>query len=608
MVRALVSLALAVLIMPSQWSATLPYPGSLLVYVVVIGGELLVGLVLGMGISILLGGIQMAGDLMSRVGGLTLSDVFDPTTSTNVPLVLATAGPAEHGRVPDHRRASHPAGRPAGHVPRHPARRQRGACSSARPGGGAGPGLLASLVEMFLVLVTQSFHVAIRAAAPVVTAVLLATLVLGLISRTLPQLNVMVVGFGLNAMITFGVFFLSLGAALLVFQDQVVPTLQILFQTLRIPHCTPSSLTFNHLTWRNTTATKRRKRLRTAVSRRGKKARWPRARTWPPPPCCWSGWRPCYGWAAPSSKCWGATRPTNWAANPGSRPTRSSSSPMQQRMAYALACCLLPIFAVLMFAGIAAHVLQGGFLFLPEKLAPDLTRLDPLQGFARLFSLTNLVRLLMGLLKMAVVAGVAYASLYGQREKILGLAAMTTPEIAAFLAQVLIWTGMKIALALLLLAVLDYGFQWWKHERDLRMTPQEVREELRNLEANPQMAARRKQVQRELALHGIASAVPKADAVIANATELAVAIQYDPQTMAAPLVVAKGAGAIAARIRKLASEHGIPIVESKVLAQALYREVEIDRPIPQGRYAAVGEVLAQANQLKGKKTATAETR
>ena len=106
-VRALISLALAVLIMPSQWFATLPYPGSLLVYVVVIGGELMIGLVLGMGISILLGGIQMAGDLMSRVGGLTLSDVFDPTTSSQRAAVLAIAGPAEHGLVPDHRRASH---------------------------------------------------------------------------------------------------------------------------------------------------------------------------------------------------------------------------------------------------------------------------------------------------------------------------------------------------------------------------------------------------------------------------------------------------------------------------------------------------------------------
>ena len=206
------------------------------------------------------------------------------------------------------------------------------------------------------------------------------------------------------------------------------------------------------------------------------------------------------------------------------------------------------------------------------------------------------------------MAGVAYASLYGQREKILGLAAMTTLGFANFLTQILIWTSMKIAMALLLLAVLDYGFQWWKQERDLRMTTQEVREELRNLEANPQMAARRKQVQRQLALNRISSAVPKADAVITNPTELAIAIQYDPATMAAPIVVAKGAGLIAAQIRKLALESGIPILERKPLAQALYREVEINHPIPQERYAAVAEVLAYVYQLKGKKIPTPEMR
>ena len=277
-----------------------------------------------------------------------------------------------------------------------------------------------------------------------------------------------------------------------------------------------------------------------------------------------------------------------------------------QRLAGLLGWYLLPIFAVLLVTGVAANFLQVGFLFLPEKLAPDLTRLDPLQGLARLFSLGNLVRLVMGLLKMALVGGVAYASLYGQRNKILGMSEMLTPEIAAFLVEVIIWTSLKIALALLLLAILDYGFQWWKQERDLRMTTQEVREELRNLEANPQMTARRKQVQRELALHRLASAVPKADAVITNPTELAIAIQYDPQTMAAPVVVAKGAGLVAARIRKLALEHGIPILERKPLAQALYREVEVDHPIPQGRYAAVAEVLAYVYQLKGKKIPTPE--
>jgi flagellar biosynthetic protein FlhB len=279
-----------------------------------------------------------------------------------------------------------------------------------------------------------------------------------------------------------------------------------------------------------------------------------------------------------------------------------------QRLAYLLASAALPLFGLLMFTGIAANVVQVGFLFLPEKLAPDLMRLDPFQGFARIFSLASLVRLVMGILKMLLVAGVAYACLYGQREKVLGLASMTTLEIANFLTQILIWTSLKIAAALLLLAVLDYGFQWWKQERDLRMSTQEVREELKNLEANPQMVARRKQVQRQLALHRISTAVPKADAVITNPTELAIAVQYDPQTMAAPIVVAKGAGVLAAQIRKLALEHNIPILERKPLAQALYREVEINHPIPQARFAAVAEVLAYVYQLKGKTIPTPEKR
>ncbi len=133
------------------------------------------------------------------------------------------------------------------------------------------------------------------------------------------------------------------------------------------------------------------------------------------------------------------------------------------------------------------------------------------------------------------------------------------------------------------------------------MTPQEVREEMRNLEGDPQVAARRRNVQRQLVTHRLAQAVPKADVVVTNPTELAVAIQYDPEKMAAPIVVAKGAGPIAQQIRRLALEHGIPILERKPLAQALYREVQIDHPVPQEKYAAVAEVLAYVYHLKGKK-------
>ena len=265
-----------------------------------------------------------------------------------------------------------------------------------------------------------------------------------------------------------------------------------------------------------------------------------------------------------------------------------------------LATHLLPIFGLLLLAAIAVNVGQIGFLFLPSRLAPDLTRLDPLKGARRLFSWSSVARLGFGIFKILVIAAVAFASLYGERQRILGLAEMPKEAIALYLVQTLLWTTIKIGLALLVLAILDYAFQRWKHEQDLKMTPQEVREEMKNLEGDPQIAARRRVVQRQLAMNRLSQAVPKADVVITNPTELAVAVEYDMATMPAPIVVAKGAGFVAQRIRRLALEHGIPIVEKKPLAQALYRDVEINHPIPHDNYAAVAEVLAYVYQLKGK--------
>lgn len=265
-----------------------------------------------------------------------------------------------------------------------------------------------------------------------------------------------------------------------------------------------------------------------------------------------------------------------------------------------LAGALLPLLAMICAAGVLVNLTQVGFMFLPEKAAPDLSRIDPLQGVRRIFSLTNVVRLVFGILKIVVLAAVAGVCLYSQRHTILGISGMSVPEIGALLCGVLFWTAVKMGIALVLLAAVDYGFQLWKYQRDIRMTPQEIREELKNLEGNPQVIARRRHVQRQLALTRIAHAVPKADVVITNPTEIAVAIQYVPEKMAAPIVVAKGAGVVAERIRKLAIQHGIPIVEKPHLARALYKEVEVNQPIPHDKYAAVAEVLAYVYQLKGK--------
>ena len=265
-----------------------------------------------------------------------------------------------------------------------------------------------------------------------------------------------------------------------------------------------------------------------------------------------------------------------------------------------LAKAALPILAALLAVGIASHLVQFGFLFLPNRLAPDFNRINPLKGFGRIFSLSNLVRLGFGIVKILIVATVAFWSLDNRRAEIMAVASLEIPQIASFLTSIVLGTSLKIAGALFVVALIDYLFQWWKHEQDLKMTPQEVREEMRNLQGDPQVVARRRAVQRQLVLNRLAKAVPKADVVVTNPTELAIAIEYDVATMAAPVVVAKGAGIIAQRIRRLALENGVPIVERKPLAQALYKNVDLNRPIPDTMYAAVAEVLAYVYQLEGK--------
>jgi len=273
----------------------------------------------------------------------------------------------------------------------------------------------------------------------------------------------------------------------------------------------------------------------------------------------------------------------------------------------ALTRYVLPLMGIMFVGAVLVNVLQFGLLFLPNKLAPDITRLDPLKGLQRLFSIISVMRLSFGLFKILVIGAVAFASLWGERETVLGLTGMPVGAITVYVVELLLWTTVKIGVALMILALLDYAFQRWKHEQDLKMTTQEVREEMKNLEGDPQVMQRRRQVQRELAKQRLEGSVPKADVVVTNPTELAIAIHYEPEEMAAPVVVAKGAGSRAKRIRQLALENNIPVVERKPLAQALYREVQINHPVPEDKYAAVAEVLAYVYALKGKKIPGEET-
>ena len=262
---------------------------------------------------------------------------------------------------------------------------------------------------------------------------------------------------------------------------------------------------------------------------------------------------------------------------------------------------LVPIFIASAAVAWIASWIQIGFMFLPGKVKLDWSHVNPLSGLKRIFALRNVVRLSFGIAKILLVTSVAGIGLWGRWELILGSANLAANEVGEVVWSTTVDMCFRTAMILLVLAVLDYGFQRWRHEQDLKMTDQEMREEMKMMNGDPQIAARRRAVQRQLLVNRIQSTVPKADVVITNPTELAIAIQFDPKTMPAPIVLAKGAGAVAARIRKLALENGVPVLERKPLAQALFKSVEIGRPIPVEQYAAVAEVLRYVYQLQGKK-------
>lgn len=216
-VRALFAFSIALLILPTQWHVPVAHPGTTLNYLVFLGAELMVGLCLGFGIVVLFSGLQLAGALIGRLGGLMLADVFDPTTGTEVPLfsrLLFLVGLAVFVCIGGHRMVM---------------AALLDTFAALPPGGGSLP---PSLPDAFVTLLSQSFMLGVRAAMPLVVALLLSTLILGLIGRTMPQLNVLIVGFGLNAMLTFALLSFTLGAAVWAFQDQVEPTLETIIDAV----------------------------------------------------------------------------------------------------------------------------------------------------------------------------------------------------------------------------------------------------------------------------------------------------------------------------------------------------------------------------------------
>lgn len=257
----------------------------------------------------------------------------------------------------------------------------------------------------------------------------------------------------------------------------------------------------------------------------------------------------------------------------------------------------VPFFAVLIFAALGLNVLQVGFFATAEPLEPKPERIDPIAGFRRMFSMRSFVEFLKSIMKLGLIAYIAYVTVRGSMTQFL-LASQQEPiQVVTLISAVGFQVLFRCALALLVIGVLDYAFQRYQFEQDIQMTKEEVRQETKDFEGDPQVRARIRRVRRQMATQRMMAEVPTADVVVTNPTFIAVALRYDVATMAAPTVVAKGARLAAERIREMATAHGVPIVQNAPLAQTLYKAVEVNHGVPSTLYRAVAELLAFVYQI-----------
>lgn len=259
-----------------------------------------------------------------------------------------------------------------------------------------------------------------------------------------------------------------------------------------------------------------------------------------------------------------------------------------------------PVFLTAVVAAAASSYLQVGFLFTPSLVAPKFDRINPFSGLQRIFSKRALVEFLKSLLKVVIVALVAWQFLRANYETLFVVLYQNAAETWDIVSSLGLNLAVRVAVAFAALAAADLMYQRYEYYKSLKMSKQEIKEEFKEMEGDPQIRARIREVQRKIAMQRMLHEVPSATVVITNPTELAVALRYREKEDDAPVVVAKGAGVLARRIRELAKEHQIPLVENKQVARMLFQQVELGQAIPVELYQAVAEILAFVYRMQGR--------
>ncbi|MGG0657950.1 flagellar biosynthesis protein FlhB [Rummeliibacillus pycnus] len=265
-----------------------------------------------------------------------------------------------------------------------------------------------------------------------------------------------------------------------------------------------------------------------------------------------------------------------------------------------VAIIVLPIMAIAVIAAIVGNFLQFGLVFTTEPLKFDLTKLDPIKGIKRIVSLRAVIELLKSILKISLIGSVTTAILWMNIDDVLSLSFKTPWDSLITVSKLTVLMGIAASIVLLIIAVLDYFYQKFDYEKNLKMSKQDIKDEYKNAEGDPLIKSKIKQRQREMAMRRMMQEVPQADVVITNPTHYAIALKYDEDTMDAPKVIAKGTDFIAQKIKLIAKENDVVMVENRPLARAMYDQVVIGQRIPDEFFKAVAEVLAYVYRIKRK--------
>jgi len=566
---------LSFLIAPIIDTSSLQQIDNNIYLIIFIINEIIAGLIMGLITNTVFNIMKMAGQLMDTHVGLGMINLFDPNTNSNSTLIenlMYWISLMIFFLIDGHHLLLQ-------------------LLIQSFKSIGLGQSLL-SLGSVWVAVnsIINYFTIGLKIAIPIVLIILITDIVLGLVSRTVPQLNIMILGLPLKLLVGLTVIMLALPTifkGIVLAFDKLPDIFNNLFKAVPLVFVFASEE-------KTEEATPKKKSDARKKGQVAKSKEVALALTMVTSTILISA---LGGYVGNNLK----DNLTYFLTYDYTELSFESLRALAVTVLYRVGVTYLPVVLPIMVIGVAANYIQTGFLFTGEPIKPKFSKLNPINGFKRMFSARTAVELVKELVMVFIVGYIGYSFLANKIKSILNIGFLSIIAIPKEFGNLVVDIFLKISIFMVVVAAIDYYYQWRMHKKDLKMTKQEIKEEYKQSEGDPQVKSRIKQKQREMASRRMMASVPDATVVITNPTHIAVALKYEEGKVAAPKVVAKGTDYVAIKIKEIAKENEVPIIENKPLARLIYEKVELEDEIPVDMYQAVAEILAVVYKMKKKK-------